>query len=111
MATNYSVPLVRSFAKNGRNGQKQARKQSVNALAGNSKYNKRHHSHQKVAQQKTMHNSPAGGGISRLNGKLADSGDNFLQPIEIHVCNTASQSEPQSAAPSEESPCGDQSCD
>src|SRR6266699_997788 len=41
------ITFIYRFTQHGRNGQKQARKQAIQALAGNSKYNKRDYGHQK----------------------------------------------------------------
>jgi hypothetical protein len=44
------IRLICGLAQDRRHGQKQARKQSIKALAGNRKYNKGDDGHQKVAQ-------------------------------------------------------------
>src|SRR5258708_8646122 len=93
--------MVRRLKKERCHREEQARKKAVQALARNTQYNIRCHGHQKVAQQKTVHNSAAGCRSARLRRKVRDSRDNVLQPVEIHVTNDASTQHANTDAPSE----------
>jgi len=55
--TDHFVCLVPRLAQHCRYGQEQPRKESIKAIAGNNKYNKRSEGHQKVAQQEGLHHA------------------------------------------------------
>src|SRR5205809_2706959 len=95
------ICLVSRFAQHRRYGQEQARKQSIEALAGNSKYSKGNKGQQKVAQDEAVHDAAAGGGGSRSNGEIRQSGDDFFEPVKIEIGNRAAESEAEGDAPSE----------
>jgi hypothetical protein len=107
-ANEGDIRLVGGFAQDRRYGQGQPRKQSVKALAGNSKYSKGDEGHQKVAKQETLDDSAAGRGISRLNRDFCNIYDDFLEPVEVEESDYRSYSESCADTPSEKGTGSDQ---
>src|SRR5689334_17969443 len=95
------VTLICRLAQHCRNGQKQARKQSIKALAGNNKYNKGDDRHQEVTEQETGHNASRGDRRTGTHGQLSDARDHFLQRVKIQERDCAPQAKAGGNAPSE----------
>src|SRR6185437_208383 len=89
------VKLVSGFTQDCRNGQKQARKQAVQAGGRNFEYSIGGNRHQKIAPQKTQHDPRAGRAFARGGDFVRQCCDRAFQPIKIQVSDGAADQKSQ----------------
>ena len=98
------IQFVRRFARDAPYGQKQARKEPIKTRGRNTEYNIARCGHQKVAHQKSKHNSTARLLIGGLSGAVRESDYDPLQPMKVEVGDGTSAGESKSDTPAEPQP-------
>src|ERR1700732_4731500 len=88
------VHLVGRFARDTPYGQKQAREQPIKTRGRNTEYSIASSGHQKVAHQKSKHDSAARLFVSALSGAVSQGAHHPLQPIKIEVRDGTTAGEP-----------------
>src|SRR5437660_770293 len=100
------VRLIGGFARDCSYGQEQTCKQPVQTRGRNTEYNIGGEAHQKVAQEKSQHNSPARSAGLVWRKAIGKIGQDSLQPVKVEIGNGATKRYAQHHTPSVERPRG-----